>query len=200
MDIYITRHGQTEWNLINKIQGHLDSPLTEKGRADAKKLGLRLKNKNIDLAYSSDLKRAIDTAEIILGSREKVIPLKALREIGVGKWEGMLYEDIEKTYPEKFKAYKTDPDAYEPTPGGETFKDFEKRVRDFVEDLKVEDHESILIVTHGLTYMMLLNIFEGKDLKEISKRKLPAGTSLSHIEYKDGNFNIIEENCLEHLS
>lgn len=200
MDIYITRHGQTEWNLINKIQGHLDSPLTAKGRADAKKLGLRLKNKNIDLAYSSDLKRAIDTAEIILGSREKVIPLKALREISVGKWEGMLYEDIEKTYPEKFKAYKTNPDAYEPTPGGETFKDFEKRVRDFVEDLKAEDHESILIVTHGLTYMMLLNIFEGKDLKEISKRKLPAGTSLSHIEYKDGNFNIIEENCLEHLS
>lgn len=200
MDIYITRHGQTEWNVLNKIQGHLDSPLTAKGRADAKKLGLRLNDKNIDLAYSSDLKRAIDTAEIILGSREKVRPLKALREIGVGKWEGMLYEDIEKNYPEKFKAYKTDPEAYVPTPGGETFKDFEKRVRDFVEGLKAEDHESILIVTHGLTYMMLLNIFEGKDLKEISKRKLPAGTSLSHIEYKDGIFNIIEENCLEHLS
>ncbi|WP_054252356.1 histidine phosphatase family protein [Neofamilia massiliensis] len=200
MDIYITRHGQTEWNLINKIQGHLDSPLTEKGREDAKKLGLRLKNKNIDLAYSSDLKRAIDTAEIIIGSRDKVRPLKALREIGVGKWEGMFYEDIEKTYPEKFKAYKTNPDAYQPTPGGETFKDFEKRVRDFVEDLKNEDHDSILIVTHGLTYMMLLNIFEGKELKDISKRVLPAGTSLSHIKYENGKYNIIEENCLEHLS
>ena len=200
MDIYITRHGQTEWNVLNKIQGHLDSPLTSKGRADAKKLGLRLKDKNIDLAYSSDLQRAIDTAEIIIGSRDKVIPLKSLREIGVGKWEGMLYEDIEKTYPEKFKAYKTNPEAYVPTKGGETYKDFEKRVKDFVEDLKNEDHDSILIVTHGLTYMMLLNIFAGKDLKDISKRILPAGTSLSHIEYKDGIFYIIEENCLEHLS
>lgn len=199
MHIYLTRHGQTQWNVINKIQGHLDSPLTDQGIEDAKKLGLRLKDKNIQIAYTSDQERAIHTAEIILGSRDKISPTKALREIGVGKWEGMVYEDIERQYPEKFRYYKTDPEKYIPTPGGEAYKDFEKRVKDFVEDLKKAPYENILIVTHGLTYMMLLNIFEERPLKDITKRILPHGTSLSHIEYRDGKFNVLGENCIEHL-
>ncbi|MDO5028466.1 MAG: histidine phosphatase family protein [Bacillota bacterium] len=199
MHIYLTRHGQTQWNLINKIQGHLDSPLTDQGIADAKNLGLRLKDIKFDIAYSSDQKRAIDTAEIILDSRAPLKTTKALREIGVGQWEGMFYEDIQRLYPENFKLYKTDPEKYVASPGGEDYKDFEKRVKDFVEDLKKSPYENILIVTHGLTYMMLLNIFEAKALKEITKRVLPHGTGLSHIEYDQGTFKILAENCIEHL-
>lgn len=199
MNIYLTRHGQTEWNLIKKIQGFLDSPLTEKGIIDAKKLGNRLKKVNLDIAYASTQERAIKTAEIIIGSREKVICLDELKEISVGNWEGMYYKDIQDQYRDEFNLYKYHPHLYKPKNGGEDYEVFQKRVESFVNLLKEEDRENVLIVTHGLTYIMLLNIFEGGEIKDLGKRQVPHGTSLSLIKYDGGDFKVIFEDDSSHL-
>lgn len=200
MNIYLTRHSQTEWNLIEKIQGFLDSPLTEKGILDSKKLKNRLDNIDLDVAFSSSQGRAMTTAEIIMEDQKgKVIPLENLKEISVGKWEGMLYEDIKKYYGDEFYLYTNKPLEYEARNGGETFDIFYKRVNEFVENLKTTNYENVLIVTHGLTVMMLLNIFEGKPIETVTDRKVSKGTSLSKIVYKEGRFNIEYEDDISHL-
>lgn len=200
MNIYLTRHSQTEWNLIERIQGFLDSPLTEKGISDSKKLKDRLDKIDLDVAFSSSQGRAKTTAEIIMEDQKGVvIPLDNLKEISVGKWEGMLYEDIKKYYGDEFYLYTNKPLEYKANNGGETFDIFYKRVNEFVEDLKATNYENVLIVTHGLTVMMLLNIFEGKPMETVTDRKVSKGTSLSKIIYEDGKFNIEFEDDISHL-
>ncbi|MFB0972739.1 MAG: histidine phosphatase family protein [Neofamilia sp.] len=200
MNIYLTRHSQTEWNLVRRIQGFLDSPLTEKGIEDAKKLRDRLKDVDIDVAYTSTQGRAVKTAEIVMeGKRGKLIESEVLRELGVGTWQGMYYEDIIKNHPEQFELYTTKPHVYKPDNGGETYPEFEKRVRGFIDYIKKQPYENILIVTHGLTYMMLLNLFEEKPLKNLTDRKVPLGTALAKIKYEDGKFEILYEGDDKHL-
>lgn len=200
MKIYLTRHSQTEWNLINKIQGFLDSPLTQKGIEDAIRLGKRLSDVKLDTIYTSTQGRARKTGEIIrLGREIELIALEELRELGVGNWQGMFYEDIIRNYPEQFRLYTTKPHLYIPENGGETYPDFEKRVGNFIELIINRDHKNILIVTHGLTYMMLLNLFEEKPLKNLTDRKVPTGTALALVEYKSNKFNIIYEGDDSHL-
>lgn len=198
MEIYITRHGQTHWNLEARIQGFLDSPLTEKGEEDARKLRDRLKDENIEVAYTSDQNRAIETAKIIMGNDNLIIK-RELREIGVGLWQGMLYSDIEKNYPDEFYLYKNEPLKYVPTEGGEDYETFYKRVYKFTEDLKNAPYEKVLIVTHGLTYMMLLTIFENNNMEDVVRKKLPGGTALAKINYENGIYKIEYENCTTHL-
>ncbi len=89
MNIYLTRHSQTEWNLVRRIQGFLDSPLTKKGIKDAKKLRDRLTDVDIDVVFSSTQGRAVKTAEIVMEGKEGIIiKSEELRELGVGLWQG----------------------------------------------------------------------------------------------------------------
>lgn len=200
MNIYLTRHSETEWNLIEKIQGFKDSPLTDKGIKDSKKLRDRLGKINLDIAFSSPQGRAKKTAEIIMDPHDgKVCTIDDLREISVGIWEGMLYKDIQEKYSEEFYLYRNEPLKYEANNGGEDFPTFFKRVNNFVERLKKADYENVLIVTHGLTVMMLLNIFEGNPLEKVTERKLSKGTTLSKINFDGENFNIEYENDRSHL-
>lgn len=200
MNIYLTRHGETEWNLESRIQGFLDSKLTKKGRADAEKLALRLRDVDFDIAFSSTQGRAIETAEIIIGDRDiEIVKILELRELGVGNWEGMLYEDIKKNHADEFEIYVTKPHIYEPKNGGEDFYDLEKRITIFMDNLMKLNSENVLIVTHGVTYLMLLNMFDGNELHKLSERKVPKGAALTKAIYEDGRFHIEFENDNEHL-
>ncbi|QIB27248.1 histidine phosphatase family protein [Caloranaerobacter azorensis] len=92
MKIYITRHGETEWNKLGKMQGWKDSNLTIKGIEDAKKLGKSLAHIEFDKIYCSPLRRAIDTANYIKGDKNtEIIITESLKEMGFGSWEGMEY-------------------------------------------------------------------------------------------------------------
>lgn len=199
MNIYLTRHGQTEWNLKGIMQGSLDSPLTEKGIEDANKLKIKINQINFDAAFSSIQGRAIQTTKILINDNDKIIITEGLREIGVGIWQGMTYEYIRKNYENEFKLYTTAPESYIPIQGGESYKSFEIRVKNFLSGIIKKDYKNIIIVTHGVTCMMLLNIFDGKDLKFLTDREVPLGTALSKIEYDNNKFKIIYENDTSHL-
>ena len=88
---YIVRHGQTNWNILGKTQGHGNSDLTQKGEEQAFELAKAIKEYPIDYIYSSDLGRAVQTAEIV-GDQigVKVNQTKSLREMGFGDWEFLL--------------------------------------------------------------------------------------------------------------
>lgn len=87
--IYLVRHGQTEWNVLHRFQGHMDSPLTKLGIQQAEWLGEALQHDPIDLIYSSTSNRAFHTAEIIRGNRDvAVTACDEFKEINLGVWEG----------------------------------------------------------------------------------------------------------------
>ncbi len=99
-ELLLVRHGETDWNRDQRYQGHADPPLNEAGRAQARELARALAGTDLDAAYTSDLKRAAETARIILEGRD--VPLfedRGLREIDVGSWSGLTRAEIEDRYP-----------------------------------------------------------------------------------------------------
>lgn len=148
-DILILRHGETEWNRVGRMQGALDSPLTELGRAQAKQQGRILRGLGLENPrwYVSPQGRAQQTAR--LASEMRAADLTddpRLREIGMGDWSGMTRAQIADTRPDLFE----DKDLmayYGEAPGGECLQDLERRVTAFLDDIE----GPTVIVTHGIT-------------------------------------------------
>lgn len=148
--IYIVRHGETIWNAEGRIQGHTDVGLTDRGRDQARATARRLAGAHFDVAYSSDMSRARDTAVIILGEREtRLHSVPELREYNKGVFEGLTPEEYRQRYPELFQASLINDPDFAP-PGGETIRQCQGRLSGFVNILR-DKHldEDVLIVGHG---------------------------------------------------
>ena len=148
--IYITRHGETEWNAEGRIQGHTDVPLSERGRAQAGMLAERLASVRIDAAYSSDLARAAQTARAAVGGRELPITFTPeLREYNKGVFEGLTEAEYRDKYPELYEPSLANDLDFAP-PGGETIRDTSSRLAGIVQRVKdAHMDEAILLVGHG---------------------------------------------------
>lgn len=183
LTLYITRHGQTQWNVESRMQGWADSPLTEAGMAAASQLGKRLQHVPLDAVYCSTSGRTIHTAQLIIG--ERAIPLiqkEDLREIHVGEWQGMVSADIERDYAEQVKTYYERPSRYEST-SGESFHMLKERVLRAIEEIALAHPDgNILIVTHGVVKKCLINHFSGADLDLLWAPPFIHGTSLTVLE------------------
>lgn len=146
----IVRHGETEWNLIGKHQGHLDSPLTESGIKQAYALGDGLFGKGIEVIYSSDLGRAIHTAEIIGTKLDLRVSVDSrLRERHLGSMQGLTNEEFRHRHPAEWTAFDSgDPDYC--LPGGESTRQRYERSVECVEEL-AQRHPGakVLVVCHG---------------------------------------------------
>lgn len=149
MHFYYTRHGQTVWNVENKICGATDSPLTEKGRAQARELGEKIlaEGLQIDGILYSPLSRARDTALIV--SEITGIPAQAearLTEQNFGKWEGTARNGAE------FQAAKADfVTGYE---GGESMLRLAQRIYNLLDDIKAQDKIYLLVAHNGISRVM----------------------------------------------
>ncbi|MCM1512232.1 MAG: histidine phosphatase family protein [Oxalobacter formigenes] len=133
-EILIIRHGQTDWNVSKRLQGHSDIPLNAKGREQAAALAETLRDEKLDAIFSSDLKRALETAHAIARLHNlPVQPDPAFRERSYGAFEGLSREEIKTRYPESHAAwYAADPDYTFP-PGerpAESMRAFHNRVID----------------------------------------------------------------------
>lgn len=130
--LYLTRHGETQWNTVRRMQGQKNSPLTDLGLRQARWLAESLKGTRIDVIYSSPLGRAHDTAKLIsqcLGA--PVITRDELKELYFGSWEGQLKEDLEKKYQETDYHFWNEPEKYVPT-DGESLEELMTRSRFFM--------------------------------------------------------------------
>ncbi len=144
MEILLTRHGQTEWNFLKKVQGKADIKLNEKGIEQAKNVKDKLKNEQIDLILCSPLIRAVETANIINADRNiPILITEKLSERDFGEFEGMPTTDFDY---EAFWSYKQNI-QYEKA---ENIRNFFQRVYGFLNDiyLKYKD-KRILLVAHG---------------------------------------------------
>jgi broad specificity phosphatase PhoE len=159
--IYFVRHGETDWNRDRRIQGQSDLPLNDVGRDQAHTLAVTLASIHFDAAFSSDLSRALETAEIVLQGREIPIQLQiGLRERNFGKWEGRLADEIEVA---GFLAGTGWPYVDAP-PGGESVADLDRRVVETVSAIgAAHPEQTILMVAHGGVIRSALYAWVGVD-------------------------------------
>ncbi|MGG2092480.1 phosphoserine phosphatase 1 [Bacillus sp. S13(2024)] len=185
--LYITRHGETEWNVEKRMQGRKNSNLTETGMLQAKQLGNRMKNMPLDIIYSSPSGRTMHTAQLIRGDRD--IPIVAdehLYEIDMGVWEGYTQVELQEKYPKEFDLFWNAPHQYESNLG-ENFYDTKARVLKGLEYiLKKHEGESVLIVSHAVTSLLMMGHFEQRSIEKIWDGPFMHSASLSMIEVKEG--------------
>lgn len=183
LTLYITRHGQTEWNVESRMQGWADSPLTDLGMAAASQLGKRLEHVPLDAVYSSTSGRTIHTAQLIIGKRDlALIQKEDLREINVGEWQGKVSSDIERDYKEQLKTYYERPSQYKSTTG-ESFHMLKERVLRAIEEIAAaHPNGNVLIVTHGVVKKCIINHFSGAELDLLWEPPFIHGTSLTVME------------------
>lgn len=200
LTIYLTRHGLTEWNVNRRMQGWGNGELTEKGIRDAKALGNRLADKDIDIVYSSSSKRAYETAQYIIGDREiSLIQMDDLREMNFGDWDGRIREEVEAEYPEDFKTFWEEPHLYNRN-SGETFEHVRKRAVQAFERIIEENKEgTILIVTHSIFLRVLMTYIKNIPLADVFKATPPGNTSLAKVEVANGQLKLIFENDMQHV-
>lgn len=156
--LYIVRHGETDWNKMGKYQGITDIPLNENGLNQAKACANALKDVTFDRILSSDLSRALVTAETIRGDRTTSIKVdKRLRELNFGDWEAMLFSDIEARWPGLIDEMYLRPHLVK-VPNGESFKDLQDRAWAGLEEFLNfnDEEETLLIACHGGTIRTLL--------------------------------------------
>ncbi|MGL5756322.1 MAG: histidine phosphatase family protein [Paraclostridium sp.] len=197
---YIVRHGQTNWNILGKTQGHGNSDLTNKGIEQATELADSLvENHNIDFIFSSDLGRAVQTADILsdrLGI--KVKKTTALREMGFGKWEGLLIDEIKTHYGDIYKTWRNEPHLVE-IPDGETLHIIKERIDKFISELNTKyENKNILLVTHSVTVRVMLLSFLNSGMENIYRIKQD-NTALNIVDYRDYGPVIIKMNDTTHI-
>ncbi|NLW25311.1 MAG: alpha-ribazole phosphatase [Clostridia bacterium] len=158
--IYLIRHGKIDLkDGERRYIGQIDIPLTEEGREQAKALALKLRQLKIEAIFCSDLSRSLDTAREIAKEQE-LVPLarKDLREISLGKWEGLKFAEVAQRYPREFKQRGADIGYFRP-PGGESFADCSQRVQAAFYDILSNKHKNILIVGHaGVNRLIICHV------------------------------------------
>lgn len=174
MKLYFVRHGRTEWNEEGRIQGaNGDSPLLESSIQQLKALGQHLSQTYFDAAYSSDLLRAVHTAQILLKQNQHPITLQetpALREWRLGRLEGRKIMELKALYPEEMRAFRHNLSQFHHNLfDAESLSDTTKRTCDFVKSLKGKELDTVLIVGHGANLTASIRTLLGNKPEELRK-------------------------------
>ena len=193
--LILIRHGETDWNRDGRYQGWCDTPLNAKGRGQARLVALRLKHEKIDKVYSSDRRRALESAGIIFG-KTPINGLPELREMGFGVFEGLTYDEARTKYPSVYENWLKDP--FNTTiPGGEEPAVFRNRVTGMFENIIGMDGPDVfaLVVHGGPISIILSSICESKSSWDM----IPKTASISIVEIKGGKRIIAVLNDTSHL-
>ncbi len=200
MKLIITRHAQTGWNKENptRLQGIKDIHLSEEGKEQAKKLAIRLKDHNIELIFTSPLKRTLETAQEIkkFHSKAEIIVDKDLKELNFGILEGLTDKGIQEKYKEIWEAREKDKFNYK-IPGGESYEETEVRALRVLDKI-IKTKKDSVIVAHATINKLFFKKLLKKPLEEIS-RNFFNNTSISIFNIKGNDVFVEEFNCDKHL-
>jgi broad specificity phosphatase PhoE len=193
--LVVVRHGRTAWNASGRFQGHTDIPLDDEGRRQAADVARMLAPESFDRAVASDLMRARETAEIVLGERETALEIDARwREMRFGSWEGLAWSEIVERQPELATRSASSPRFYTPA-GGESFDDLCARIAEALDALRatVTDGQRVLVATHAGPLHGLLRVALGEDEADaLAVRFSPA--SITRIAFDRSGARIVELN------
>lgn len=199
-EIIAVRHGETIANKTGVLQGQKDTPLNDVGLMQADAVAARLKKRHFDIAYSSDLSRAVITARKIAEFHPElqIIPTTALREWNLGELQGREYKDLIIEYPKIMQAFKKGCDVPF-VPGGESINDFHLRIANFMNEIaEANKGKKVLLVSHGGAMQRMLVHTMGQ-LAENNIRPLCDNASISVFKYTNGQWMLVTWNDTAHL-
>lgn len=200
--VLLIRHGETAWNRDGRWQGHCDVPLSPEGHEQAARLAayLRRQSPGIRTVYSSDLRRALETARAVaaeLAAELRETP--TWREIDVGRWSGLLRSDIEKQYADDWQRIAAGEDL--PRGGGETFSAFSERIVHTLNALR-DRHagETVAVVTHGGAIRAALLHVLGLPWSRLREVASIGNTAVNELAWDGSAWFPGRRNLMAHLS
>jgi broad specificity phosphatase PhoE len=187
--ILLARHGESDWNRSQRWQGFADRPLTDLGRRQAAELAARLGETELDTIYSSDLRRARETAEIV--ARSKGLDVHAtpdLREVDVGSWSGLTRAQAEAQFPERYLRWLRGGEGWE---DGETYEQMSERVVAAVQRIAaLHDGGRVLVVAHGGSIRAVHAAALGLDVHSYRRiQRVEPNATLSAVCVEDDRFS-----------
>lgn len=193
--LYLVRHGETDWNITRRFQGNSDVPLNDTGLAQADRLRERLQDEHFDLVYSSNLSRAMVTAQRI--TSQDIQPDPRLQEIHFGLWEGLHMHEIQAQFPAELAAWRK---RSAPPPSGETIFQVAARGSDVLHDVltTLQDEQRALIVSHGGMLGVLVCILLGQSPEHVWSYRF-YNTSITEIVVYDFGNVLLRLNDTCHL-
>lgn len=197
--IFLIRHGETEWNKIGKLQGSSDIDLLPEGIKQAHLLAEHAPFSSVDAIYSSDLTRAVETAEILAQKFNlPVIKKRGLRETRFGSWEGKYLNELITENDAGFEHFFTRPDKVQP-PGGETFLQSQARIMNALDEIIADNAgKNIIVVSHGAAIRLIICaalVIPISKMWSIGQYNM----ALNILTFADGNFSVELLNSTLHL-
>ena len=198
--LILLRHGESQWNLENRFTGWVDIDLSEKGRKEAEEAGKKLKDFKIDKAYTSVLKRAINTLDIAMKAAGKngmsVIRDQALNERHYGDLQGLNKEETAKKYGnEQVKIWRRSYDIA--PPGGESLKDTAARTLPYFKEHILPDlkaGKNVIVAAHGNSLRSIVMELDKLTKEQVLELNIPTGVPIVY-EF-DKNLNILSKKTL----
>lgn len=187
MRLILTRHGETDWNMAQKIQGSHDIELNENGKNQAVQLGenLLLNQCDISKIYTSKLKRAKVTGEIVGNIIDvECEQIEGIEEINFGLWEGLNWSEVEEKFPSEYNEWKINR-RYTKTPNGESYQELLERVLVAIKKIIAEATGDVLIVTHFAVIMALQCYINDTAFEDMLKDYVIKNTSTVVINSED---------------
>lgn len=189
MKIYVTRHGQTDYNKKELMQGRIDIPLNETGMEQARATKTKIGDVKFDAVYASPLTRAVQTASIIGDiDPSNIITDERIIEADFGKYDGVNYYKVALP----MTSYWTLPEIFPAPSGVETIKEMVNRTKSFLTELEQKDYENVLVVCHGGIIRPIRGYFENAKRGYIWRPR-PKNCEIFVYESKDGVHRLIKD-------
>lgn len=202
-DILLIRHGETDWNVDKRLQGHIDIALNAEGLRQAAALGAALADEALDAIFASDLQRARDTAQAIArpqGLKVQIVP--ALRERCYGGFEGLCHQEIAERYPADYVAWKArELDVRYPAGErvAETIREFSVRVVAAMTELvQQSNYRKIAVVTHGGVLECLYHWSQQSGLGQVRDFEI-FNASINRLHWDGHHLHIRQWGDIAHL-
>jgi len=162
-EIILVRHGETEWNVEEVFRGRIDIELNQTGIKQAELLAEYLSKRKLDAIYSSPLRRALKTAEIIAGYHKLRVEISpGLIDFDFGKWQGLSLQEVRNKYKELYAEWVSHPDKVK-IPAGESLNDIGRRATGVVSDVIARYEGTVVLVAHRVVNKVLICALLGLD-------------------------------------
>ncbi len=199
LQLFVVRHGSTVWNRETRYQGQKDISLSEEGKEQAAKISIRFQQEPVQGIYTSPLKRALHTADMIAkphGMEVGILP--GMKEIGFGDWEGKPYSIVQQEYAETLRHWIEDP-VQNPIPNGECLKDLKRRVKSALDEILARHSTGkVILVGHSGSIRMIFCIVLNMELSSFW-RIMQFNGAVNLIQYRNKTPTVYAVNDINHL-
>jgi len=200
MRLYLIRHGETKYNVEKIFRGRLDISLSDLGVEHAESLGKYLSKINFEIIFSSPLRRALETANIISKHQRGNIKVEVdedLIDISYGEWEGKREGEVKRLYPKLYREWHLNPHRVR-FPNGESLQDVKVRLEKFIEKVTSKFKGEIAIVSHRVVLKILICMLLGLNISHFWNIRIDCG-GITIFDY-DGRFILYRHNDTSYLN